>query len=395
VKQGLFAGLTAALALATSVAWAAGGEDGVPSTAVNEQKPAELQKKIPISKQGEPRTIVQLDMPPVESGDTVEAHGQLEVSVTCLEPMPKCVGKLYEYSPKVEARLVLAQGTQTSGLPVGEPEQITCSQDLPNRNHHCVIDVKRNAVLDRTPACAPDCSLNLVLRASHRRARQGNVLVIGADQDDGIAQNRAALSAGVFEADGVYDPVVLTTTERVVNSVDVDPNDTKEVTVASIRLDRLTEGEVLAVEAKAVTSIGHLPYNVLSQGQIVMSEQPNSSENHGIPLSVSTRNGQLGAENGFNCTQGRSAHSNPCAIEKSGFVKILKSARERPNHNAGDPVPLYVNFFVGFEDVYAQGGRPYQRGDKVKIESVKLEIRRYSQAGRHTRRRAYNRSGGF
>jgi hypothetical protein len=40
-------------------------------------------------------------------------------------------------------------------------------------------------------------------------------------------------------------------------------------------------------------------------------------------------------------------------------------------------VPLYVNFFVGFEDVYTQG-RPYRPGDKVKIESVNLEVRRYS-----------------
>lgn len=379
MRQGLFTAIIAGIVLVTSLAWA-GSPDGVPSTGINEKKTPELVKTIPISRKGEPKTIVQVqgdDFPTVKPGDTVEVFSEVEVSVTCLEPDPACVGKRYTFSPKVEASVVLANGTSRRGLRIGEAERITCSQDLPNRNHHCVVTVHRKKTITQAPNCAPQCSLNLVVKASHPKAKRGNVLVIGTDTDNGIDQNRAALSAGVFSPDETYDPRLIKTTNRVVRNVDVHPSDTKEVTVASVKLERLTQGEVLAIDAKAVASIGHLPYNTLTQGQIVLSEKRLSSDNHGIPLSVATRNGNLTSKNGFNCTQGRSGFATPCAIEKGSFVRIKANSRKHPNQNDGRWVPLYVNFFVGFDDVYTTG-RKYRPGDKAKIKSVRLEIRRYS-----------------
>ena len=365
-------------ASAVSLAWA--GSAGVPRTGINQKKPPELEKTIPISKQGTPKTIVQVkadDLGPVQDGDLVEAFSEVEVSTTCLAPIPKCVGKIYRFSPKVEAWLVLADGAGRNGTPIGGPERVTCAQDLPNRNHHCVLSLHRTQVMRGTPACAPSCSLNLVLKAYHPNAAKGNLLVIGADRDTGIAQDRATLSAGVFEPGETYEPKVKKTTDRIVRSVPIDPHDTHEVTVASIRLDRLTQGEVLAIEGRMVSSIGHLPYNALTQGQIVISEKRASSNNLGVPLSVATRNGLVTAKNGFNCTQGQSGYTTPCALEKSAFVRIIANSRRHPNHDEGAWVPLYVNFFVGFQQEYAPG-RPWQPGDKAKIKSAKLEIRRYT-----------------
>jgi hypothetical protein len=362
-----------------SLAWA-GGTQGVPRTGINQAKTPELLKTIPITKRGEPKTLVQVkadDLGPVHDGDSIEAFSEIEVSVTCLEPIPKCVGKIYRFSPKVEAQLVLADGKGRRGVPIGNPERITCSQDLPNRNHHCVLTLHRTETIRGTPPCAPACSLNLVLKAFHDKAVKGNVLVIGADRDDGIAQRRATLSAGIFSPGEAYDPRESKTTRRMVKKVDVNPNDTREVTVASIRLDRLTRGEVLAVEGRVTSSIGHLPYNVLSQGQIVISEKRGSSDNHGIPLSVATRNGLVTAKNGFNCTQGKSGFTTPCAIEKGAFVRILANSRKHPNHDEGKWMPLWVNFFVGFQEEYTTG-RPWRRGDAAKIKSARLEIRRYT-----------------
>lgn len=273
--------------------------------------------------------------------------------------------------------MILADGKGRNGTPIGNPERVTCAQDLPNRNHHCVLSLHRTEVLEGTPPCAPSCSLNLVLKSYHPNAVKGNVLVIGADRDTGIAQRRAALSAGVFEPSGEYEPKEKKTTERLVRSVPIHPHDTHEVTVASIRLDRLTKGEVLAIEGRTVSSIGHLPYNALTQGQIVISERRASSNNHGIPLSVATRNGAVTPKNGFNCTQGKSGYKTPCAIEKGAFVRIIANSRRHPNQDEGPWVPLYVNFFVGFQDEYTPG-RPWQPGDKAKIKSAKLEIRRYT-----------------
>jgi hypothetical protein len=365
---------------AMSLAWA--GETGVPRTGINQADTPELEKTIPITKRGAPRTIVQVkadDLGPVRDGDLVEAFSEVEVSTTCLEPIPKCVGKLYRFSPKVEAWLVLADGRGRRGTPIGNPERVTCAQDLPNRNHHCVLALHRTQVMRGTPPCAPACSLNLVVQAYHPNAKRGNDLVIGADRDTGIAQGRATLSAGVFEAGRTYSPKEEKTTDRLVKTVPIDPDDTHEVTVVSIRLDRLTKGEVLAVEGRAVSSIGHLPYNALTQGQIVISEKRASSDNHGIPLSVATRNARVTAKNGFNCTQGKSGYKTPCAIEKGGFVRILANSRKHPNQDEGRWVPLFVNFFVGFQQEYASG-RPWQPGDKAKIRRARLEIRRYSPA---------------
>jgi hypothetical protein len=365
-----------------SLAWA--GSASVPRTGINQAKTPELEKTIPITKHGTPKTLVQVqadDLGPVQDGDTVEAFSEIEVSVTCLEPIPKCVGKSYRFSPKVEAQLVLADGRGRRGTPVGNPERITCSQDLPNRNHHCVLYLHRTETLNQTPACAPACSLNLVLEAFHPNAVKGNVLVIGADQDDGIQQGRATLSAGVFSPSDQYDPREWKSTRPIVKKVDVNPNDTREVTVASIRLDRLTKGEVLAVEGRVTSSIGHLPYNVLTQGQVVLSEKRGSSDNHGIPLSVGTRNGLITAKNGFNCTQGQSGFTTPCAIEKGGFVRILANSRKHPNQDDGEWVPLYVNFFVGYQEEYAGDGRPWRPGDEAEIKSARLEIRRYTPSG--------------
>jgi hypothetical protein len=377
VKRGLPI-LLLLLACASSLAWAGG--TGVPSTGVNQAKTPELKKTIPITKKGEPRTVVHLDaddLGAVGEGDLIEAFTEVEVSVTCLEPVPKCVGTLYRYSPKVEASLVLTDGLGRSGTQLGSASRITCAQDLPNRNHHCILSFRRTQVLREVPACAPLCSVNLVMKAFHPNAARGNVLVIGADRDSGIAQRRATLSAAVFEPDQSYAPVETKTTERMVRTIDVDPDDTLEKTVASIRLDRLTRGEVLAVEARAVTSVGHLPYNVLTQGQVVMSERRASSDHHGIPLSVSTRNGQVTAKNGFNCTQGKSEYETPCTTEEGAFVRILANARKHPNQDEGPWVPLYLNFFMGFQQEYAIG-RTWRPGDEAKIRRVRLEVRRYT-----------------
>ena len=378
MRRGILIALVIAVS-ATALAWA-GGTPGVPRTGINQAKTPELEKTIPISKRGEPRTLVQVkadDLGPVRDGDIIEAFSEIEVSVTCLEPIPKCVGKIYRFSPKVEAQLVLADGRGRRGVPIGNPERITCSQDLPNRNHHCVLALHRTERLNGTPPCAPACSLNLVLKAFHDKAVKGNVLVIGADQDDGIAQRRATLSAGIFDPGEEYDPREPKTTRRMVRKVDVNPNDTREVTVASIRLDRLTKGEVLAVDGRVTTSIGHLPYNVLTQGQIVLSEKRGSSNNHGIPLSVATRNGLIAAKNGFNCTQGQSGFPTPCAIEKGAFVRIIANSRKHPNQDEGNWMPLWVNFFVGFQEEYTTG-RSWRSGDAAKIKSARIEIRRYT-----------------
>jgi len=88
----------------------------VPRTTVNVKNPAELEKKIPISKKGESRTIVHVDVAPFEVGDLIESHGEVEVSVTCTEPAPKCVGKRYTHSPQGRGEDGARQGSRPHGV---------------------------------------------------------------------------------------------------------------------------------------------------------------------------------------------------------------------------------------------------------------------------------------
>src|SRR5918995_1585168 len=93
--------------------------------------------------------------------------------VTCLERMPKCVGRIHRFSPKVRGRLVLAgAGGARSGIPVSGWKQLRCSQRLPNRNHHCVLVVEGSRELG-AGECSQPCHLSLLLGAHHRRARRG------------------------------------------------------------------------------------------------------------------------------------------------------------------------------------------------------------------------------
>jgi len=66
---------------------------------------------------------------------------------------------------------------------------------------------------------------------------------------------------------------------------------------------------------------------------------------------VGDLNGQIAEANGFNCTQGDSAHPNPCTAHKVGVLEITRDS----------PQTLYVNLAAGmrvqddFEDRHRDG----------------------------------------
>ncbi|CAN5215066.1 hypothetical protein BH24ACT23_BH24ACT23_00950 [soil metagenome] len=370
----------AVFAVAAATAWAAA--PGVPEVGVDESKKPELRETIPITKKGESKTVLSLPpgkLGPVAAGDIVNGYADVEVTTACLEDLSGCPGKHYGYSPKVTGKLVLAKERGKRGAVVGKARSLTCAQDLPNRNHHCIVRLFESEALAKTPSCAPDCSLNVVLRASSRHAKRGQKLIIGAHAvGRSIDQGKAAFSSAVFPGADTFDPQVTKTTKRVKRSVPIRDGNTDEMTVASMRLDRLEKGEALIVEALAIVSTRGHDYNVLSQGQVVLSEKKNSASNKGIPLSVMSNNGKIATENGFNCTPGRSAHSTPCKTLKSGAARIEADSREHPNQGTGDWVPLHLNFYVGFSEQFSGKGQPWRSGDKAKIKRVKLKVTRYT-----------------
>ena len=69
----------------------------------------------------------------------------------------------------------------------------------------------------------------------------------------------------------------------------------------------------------------------------MLSENPDSASREGWPERVGDLNGQIAEANGFNCTQGDSAHEDPCTARKVGVLEITRDS----------PKTLYVNLVAG------------------------------------------------
>lgn len=371
-----------ALAMLTAGSAVAQAPGGSVRVGVNDAKVPERAKTVPISsKPGQdPVSVLSLeseDLGSLEAGQTVRGLAEVEVSVTCTEPMPKCVGKIYSFSPQVEASLIVARSSSaTEGQQIGKTEKLVCSQDYPNRNHHCVFVLDETGPVEQ--ACE-DCTLNLVLSASHANAKKGNELVIGVDSDDGIKQGKASISVVVFDDDPAQTEVVkLESTKALVKSAPIVKQDEELIVtpLASMRIDDLRQGEVLVFSAEARTDISGLGYSVLHQAQLVLSEKPNTEKAGFIPALTVSKNGLITSRNGANCTPGSSYFDNPCLLYRAGAVGMEKPAVQKPNSekSPGSSVPLYFTLVSGFA---AEFGKPAKPSDEIKIKSVELTVERY------------------
>jgi len=347
---------------------------------------AERHKTVPIARQplGKPRSVISLpagDIGRIESGDRVEGKAELEVSTTCLEPMRKCVGKIYRYSPFVLSRLVLAAGPKaTKGVALSKWRKLRCSQKQPHRNHHCVIVIPgAQRVIDdvsKLPCGGQYCRLNLVVSAYHPTAKSGHRLVIGVDASGGISQNKGHVAAAVYSpATARSGGRQVVQRKRRLSKIGIGGS---QHIVAARRLNRLRAGERLVVEAKMRGGIGHLSYASLVQSRLILARSPRTTKRK-LAANIGSFRARFGRQNGFNCTQGYSAHRTPCLVRKVGTMRITRDARKRPLRRVGKRgkrVPLYVNLIVGANAVGVQDHRA-RSGDKMRIKGVSIKVRRY------------------
>ena len=337
---------------------------------------AERVKTIPITRRKGRKPRVVMSLPPAEVGDagvddSVWAGAEFEISVTCLEPIPQCVGKIYHYSPNYRARLVLAGGPKvTAGdkvMPLTDWRAQTCSQDLPHRNHHCVMALWGDRRITAPPVCQT-CYVNLIVEAYHRQAKRGNVVVVGSDEDNGIVQDKGMLNAGVFKPGPppAVNPLITRSRSRSKLGIGGPGSSGPKEVLYSQRINPdILRHEQLIVKAVATQKIGHLTFNVLMQSQLIVSDRPGSDRRAGIAAKVTSLGGVVSAQNGFNCTQGPSGHDDPCKIRKVGVVSLIKNAQTMPNRDLGPFVPLFVNLVVQNREIGIQGG--WRPGDAARI----------------------------
>lgn len=286
--------------------------------------------------------------------------------------MPKCVGKIYHFSPRVRVRAVLAPSPKVTKpanyTPITRWQNLRCSQELPNRNHHCVIAFAGSSPVRKKGLNCKPCHVNLVIDAYHKRAKKGHVLVVGADQDHKISQDKGTLNAAVFSPGPRPDVKPLVTTKPSARRIPVASQrraGRKQKVIMSRRIGELRAGDQLLIDTRIRVRTKHLGYNALLQSQLVLSEKPGSIKRKGLPTKVASAKGIITAQNGFNCTRGKSGHRSPCTIRKLGVVRISRDARKRFRKGTGPFVPLYVNLVMASKAEY--GGHRHRKGDVAKV----------------------------
>jgi hypothetical protein len=362
--------VAAVLALMTTGAVDAGA-NGPDVRGVTTGNHSELVKTIPITRGHRAAQRVAMSLGPrklgrLEAGEQLRMNGEVQVTLTCYKPgLPRCIGRSYSFSPRVEARLVLADGARVASgsgaIPLSTWGGLVCSAQRPNRNHHCVMIFPRiTATVPSASAlpCRPArCHVNLVLAADNPDARPRDRLIVGTDRPNGtVAQDKGRLNA-VEIAPGAAPRVErFRTTRRRSKRLPVHENGGRRV-VYSARVPGLREGDVLAVEAGQVTSISALPYTAYVSDEIVLARTP-SAVRPASP-SVAALRGYITEANGFNCTQGPSQFQTPCFSSKAGVIGIRRSSPDR----GGRPRALFVNLVSRSKPKHT-GARP---GDEARI----------------------------
>ena len=335
---------------------------------------SELVRTIPIGKPRReiPRVVMSLDpadLGALEPGTTLRLYGEVQVSLTCVDPtLPRCIGRTYRFSPDVAGQLVLApDSTSTStplALPLGPPRSVRCrAEPIADRNHHCVLVFDEAAKIPPQadlPCAIGSCFVNLVLQASARQAVPGDELVIGADERSGaVRQNKGRLAA-VMIPPGVQPGTWDRRTTQIRHFELPELQDGGLRVVYSVRLPTLVRGDVLAATARQVTGIRHLGYAAYVSDQLVLARSP-ATVRPALP-SPGADGGLITAANGFNCTQGPSAYQTPCVAPKSGATWIMRQprpgpyyvnlvSRSKPKHVAGQPGDVARVLPGGFLDV--------------------------------------------
>ena len=263
-------------------------------------------------------------LPSLETGDKLQATGEVEVTTDCLEEGASCVGKPYTYNPVVQVRIVLANSQFTAAgvetLELGT-QRLKCRQKLPDREHHCVI-VFTDATLDiadrsQLPCSPNSCYLNMVVDAHSTRKPAGkkgrrNKLLIGENEPDGsVGTDKGRLNAIRFSPGDqpVITPLIVNT--PLTTSVPIRKGE--DVVLYSQELTGLRRNDQIAARAIFNASIELIPYNVLNRSRMILAPDPTATAPGKEVKELTEPKGEIAEANGFNCTQ-----RNPAVSDEQG-----------------------------------------------------------------------------
>lgn len=305
----------------------------------------------------EPRVAMSLGprkLPKLRRGDRLEVSAEVQVTLNCNEPEPRCIGAPYDYDPRLAVRLVMTDAKgRARGMKLGPAQRTVCRQRRP-REHHCVVTITnagtRIRKLKSLPCPADGCFVSLVLDAHNASARTGDELIVGGVKPNGsIPQDRGRINSILFRPGNARYPGPRRTRARRLEAL---PLDLKRHVVYSQAVRRLGSGDQLAVEAAVHTSGAGLPYSVRTSAQLILATSPSEVRPGPMARRIGGM-GEISEANGFNCTRNREA----CVTRKVGVLSARRSARSKGRFR-----PLYVNVVMvaGAKRVEAGGGDRYE-----------------------------------
>jgi hypothetical protein len=325
---------------------------------------AELLQKVPIARK--PGALDRVAMrlgpdtfEPIQAGDRLRVSGEVQMSTTCVAPGPRCVGTGYNVNPTLTARIVLSASPDADSrvMPLSPTRTVLCKQQRPNRNHHCTLAIPNNETvisnLGDLPCQPGACYAELIVGASNKNAKRGNVVVLGADQPDGsVVQDKGRLNV-VQTHSGVGGPSESSTTDLVNTDLPLTVNDSeKRRVVYSMPLAGIQKGEVIAFDSRFTTSISAVHFNTFISSRVIAADDPTATKSKGpAKHALKTVKGQATESNGFNCTLGASGFPNPCTTVKAGAIRFDRDAVDK---DTGEPTTIYLNVLAGAKPLLAE-----------------------------------------
>jgi hypothetical protein len=328
-----------AAALALAIPASAGAAPDVDAASTGPH--SELRKTVPITRTAGEAPRIVLAMGPgklsgLDRGDRLELSSEVQVTVDCDRPQPRCAGRPYDFDPSVTVSLELAP-RKSVGAPsaVVARTTLTCRQRLPNRQHHCPVVFDRTIRVGEHFPCPLDhCFANLVVSAHSPQADGGERMVIGANKPSGrIVQNKSRLNAIRLDP-GVHGHRLRTGKLRR-RSLRLRP---QRKVVLSQRVDGLQRGDVLGVTAAIRSDVRRLGYNALVGAQLIVARGPRANSPSRLVRRSVWQEGLISPLNGTNCTPLQS----PCLTRKVAVVKVRRDVRG----GSGSEAPLFVNLVV-------------------------------------------------
>jgi hypothetical protein len=335
----------------------------------------ELLETIPITKQaGRQRRVVmsfgsqtQTDspLPDLEPGDRLLVLAELEVTTDAEDAgHPGRIGNAYSYAPLVEASLLLAaDDRQTEEKPqravaLSRPWRETVS----HAQHHGVVVFPKGElkVPRRGLPWGGASHVNLVIGASHRRARRGDLLLIGQnEQTPTVVQDMAGIRVVRLRPGGQPEHAPTRDPNCRVTGIPVAK---RETLVFSHRLDDLRKGEQLVVKARLTTDASSLGYAARISSRLFLADsEAQLDPGGGTASSVTSWNGHLSKRTGFNCLPEEGART----TLKFGVLRVL----DDPGR------PLFLNLVAVSADPF--GGAGANDDLPVVAAGSFLEVTRY------------------